>query len=73
MIESLQNSYVIVPLLAIVAMFAVLIDSKMQEYEPETKDYVKIAILVAFTAWVVIFINGYDGSATDVITGNPPF
>jgi hypothetical protein len=73
MIESLKNSYVIVPILAVLAMFAVMIDSKIQEYEPETKEYVKIAILVAFAAWVVIFINGYDGTTTDIITGNPPF
>lgn len=73
MIDNLKNSYLIIPVLALFAMFAVMIDSKIQEYEPETKDYIKVAILVAFSSWVVIFINSYDTGSSEIITGNPPF
>jgi hypothetical protein len=74
-ISTFKGSYTLIPVLVVFAIFALFLDSKIQEYEAEGKDYIKIGIIVAFVSWIAIFINtgAFTEVADDIIAGNPPF
>jgi len=74
-IENFKGTYMLIPVLVIFAIFALLIDSKIQDYETDTHDYVKTAVIVAFVSWIAIFINtgSFKPVMDDITSGVPPF
>lgn len=74
-LDTFKGSYTLVPILSLFAIFVLFLDSKIQDYEPEGKDYIKVGVIVAFASWVAIVINTetFKDVSDEILNGTPPF
>jgi hypothetical protein len=74
-VDTFKDSYTLIPFLVLFSLFILFLDSKIQDYETERRDYIKTAIIVAFVSWVAIYINtgSFTVNKDDILIGAPPF
>lgn len=69
-----KGSYTIVPVIIILSLGLLYIDSKISGKELKLNEYLKIATASAFISFIVVYINTLKGVVSEeILTGSPPF
>lgn len=70
----LKNSYLIVPVCIIIAIFLMFLDSKLRNNVASKKDYIRVSFIVGIVTIFVVYTNSIKGTLEEeVLGGNPPF
>ena len=69
-----KQSYILVPVVVIISVVLLFIDSSITKKKFQTKDYLKIALLSAVITMGIVYIHTIPGQITEeVLTGSAPF
>lgn len=69
-----KHSYVIVPIIMLISILFVFIDSMITNKEVETSTYLKTAMISGLLSVFIVYINTIKGFVQEeIITTPPPF
>ena len=69
-----KKSYLLVPASILIGLTFVFLDSKFSDKEVTKKDYIKLALIIGFVAFFIIYIHNIKGRIEEeVLSGPVPF
>lgn len=75
-LEAVKNSYLVVPIVIFVTLFAVFIDSKVNNKDTLKKDYINASLFTGLVAAILVFINTENITVKNeatILKGPAPF
>jgi len=73
-LQQFSQSYMVVPLVVVLAMVITFINGKISDKAVEAKDYIKVSILTIIVSSIVVYINIIGAGTVEEITSGPvPF
>ena len=69
-----KHSYMIVPVIMLLAVLLTFIDSKITQKDVSTSSYIKVSLMSGIFAVLIVYINTIKGFIhEEILTGTPPF
>lgn len=70
-----KGSYILIPILVVLACLLTFIDSKVNKKKIVSSDYIKVSLLTVLIGVICIYINTMKGAGIheEIISGPAPF
>lgn len=75
LLETLKNSYIVIPIVIIITLLAVFIDSRVNNKKVTKKDYLNSVFFTSVIAAFIVFVNSDVTFVKDeqILKGPAPF